>query len=596
MNTLKYALSLSTGAFSGPMRGAMGAIGGLTNSLSKVGNIITGFASLPGAIQTLVEPFTKPITLAADMEALETSFAALLKSAPAAKSMVADLMEFADATPFNPEPVAATGKQLLAFGFAAKQVKPLLKDIGDLAAAMDKPIEEVGDAFGRLNAGQFGEAFEAMRRFGISLQGLKGQGLVFDKGGSFQGTADQAMEAVRRIIEQKFGGGMAALSRTGKGMFSTFQGYWNALQRNFGMPIMTALKPVLDDATGLLKSWLPIATEFGAKIGTAITSLRDVTQKGDLGKALQIGLTIAGKEFVNILVGGINGTIRAFGTGLRQAGELLAEMFGNEKLMGGLKDTIFGIGELFKAQIFEAAAAIKEAFGFKDEASADDQAMAKNLQGAVDRNEQQRAETVAKGGDTTRIDSTLAGLRVEIARRSSLRDQAKLSRETAQSRFGTAGDQFQAADIGSLVQSAMEKVQLTKEEFMKGYDATGNVFDTKKDRAGLAELLAPAALSVSGFATTADAAKAALASIIPLAQTRFVAEANPDGVSNRRETILNPQAMERLLNPGGSGKEETLATRLAARLMADPVMATIKQAVARIAENTANRESASATF
>jgi hypothetical protein len=279
---MHYSLSLATGAFTGPLRGAMSALGGLTGSLSKIGNITTGISSMRGALDTLVSPFTKPVTLAGDMESLETSFRALLKNGPAAKSMVADLMQFADATPFNPEPVAQAGKQLLAFGFAAKSIKPLLSDIGDLAAGMGRPIDEVADAFGRLQSGQFGEAFQSLRRFGITMKDLEEQGLEFDKGGSFRGSTDKAVEAVRAIIRTKFGGGMEELSKTFQGKVSTMQGYWAALQRSLGEPIMESLKPGIEDAIKEFQRLTPVGKEIGKKIGDSLSGALHAFNDGDM--------------------------------------------------------------------------------------------------------------------------------------------------------------------------------------------------------------------------------------------------------------------------------------------------------------------------
>lgn len=457
MNTLSYSLQLANAAFMGPMRASVGAVGGLTKQLSNVGNIITGFASLPGAITTLIEPLTKPITLSADLESLETSFKSLLKSAPAAKAMVADLIKFADVTPFDPMPVAATGKALLAFGFAAKQIKPILSDIGDLAAGMDKPLEEVGDAFGRMKAGQFGEAFEAFRRFGLSVQDFKSEGLVFDKGGSFQGSAEQALEATRRIIRRKFGGGMADLSTTFKGLFSTFSGYWDALQRDFGQPIMQALKPALEEGTGLLKQWSPIAKDFGEKIATAITTLRGLFQQGNLTQAIQLGLTIAGKELVNILFAGINGTVSALATGMGQAAQIFGKIFSDENLMQGLKFSMIGIARTFKAEMFEVLASLAEIIP-------------------------------GQGGKA-------AGFRAD----------ASDTRHSAEAAFNFAGDLFKNADLGGIVRDAFKAVQLTGSAFQGGYNSAGSVLPTGKEQAALQALLTKAETIMSQSAPGADA-------------------------------------------------------------------------------------------
>lgn len=360
MKLLSYGLTLANAGFVGPIGVAKGAVNGFASSLSKAGNIITGFASLPGAIRTLVEPFTQPITLAGDMEALETSFKALLKNGPAAKAMVKDLIEFADVTPFDPVPVAAAGKQLLAFSFAAKEVKPLLKDIGDLSAGMEKPIEEVADAFGRMKAGQFGEAFERMRAFGISMQDLKGEGLKFDSSGSYKGSVETAIEGVRRIIRRKFGGGMNDLSTTFKGLFSTFQGYWDGLQRSFGRPMMQALKPALESGTDLLKQWTPMAKTFGEGIGKGLIVVQELFKNGDLWKVAANGLKWAGAELINQLNAGFKGVVAGLFANMAGAASILQKIVGESGIWDGIGKKMESVFLGLKSILLETFADVME--------------------------------------------------------------------------------------------------------------------------------------------------------------------------------------------------------------------------------------------
>jgi hypothetical protein len=446
--SLSYSLSLTTSAFTGPLRTAMSAARGMVSGLSQLGNIATGLASLPGAINNLVAPLRQPITLAADMEALETSFQALLKSGDAAKSMVKDLMAFADATPFDPVPVAQTGKQLLAFGFAAKQVKPLLKDIGDLAAAMEKPIEEVGGAFGRLKAGQFGEAFERFRSFGISMQDLTGAGLEFDKSGSFQGSAEQAMEAIRKIIQQKFGGGMDALSRTAKGLFSTLMGYWDALQRAFGKPIMQSLKPAITAATDLLKQWTPMAEDFGKKIGVGIIAVRDLFLNGKLWDATRMGLVLAGKELINFLWRGLQGLIAGATSGLASAAGIFQKVLGDSSLWEGMKQKVIGIMAELRSSLLSTFAEVVEA-------------LPSYLGGGKSAGSDLRAGAIEAMGDSVR-----AGVRADAA--------------------------FGQMDWEGIMQEVGKGLAAGPQAMRDGFNNAQVPFDTGRDQMALNNLLLPA--------------------------------------------------------------------------------------------------------
>jgi hypothetical protein len=237
--------------------------------------------------------------------------------------MVTDLLEFADVTPFNPEPVAAAGKELLAFGFAAREIKPLLSDVGDLAAAMGKDIGEVGGAFGRLNAGQFGEAFERFRSFGITIKDLRAQGLQFDAGGSYVGSAEKAIDAVRAVIRNKFGGGMEELSRTFQGKLSTMSGYWNAFRRAIGEPVMESLKPLLEGGITALKEYTPEAERFGEALGGAISSITAIAKGGDLGGYLRsVAVEFGGALSAHVTTGLRTsfGVISALGKGIFASG------------------------------------------------------------------------------------------------------------------------------------------------------------------------------------------------------------------------------------------------------------------------------------
>lgn len=66
----------------------------------------------------------------------------------------------------------------------------------------------MASAFTRIKAGDFGEAFERLRDFGIARKDLEAEGLTFDKDGQYVGTVEAAMKAVRAIVQRDFGGMM----------------------------------------------------------------------------------------------------------------------------------------------------------------------------------------------------------------------------------------------------------------------------------------------------------------------------------------------------------------------------------------------------
>ncbi len=513
MTVLSYGLSLSNAGFTGPMRVAQGTVSTFTGALSKAGNIITGLANLPGAIETLVAPLSRPITLSADAEALETSLKALLKSAPAAKAMVKDLMEFADVTPFDPVPVAATGKQLLAFGFAAKQIKPLLRDIGDLAAGMDKPIEEVGDAFGRLKAGQFGEAFERLRAFGISMQDLTGAGLKFDKSGSFQGSADEALDAVRQIIRRKFGGGMQDLSTTFRGLFSTFQGYWDSLQRSFGTPIMKALEPVLEEATTKLKDWLPLAENLGKTLATGISGAFALFKSGQLGKTIETAASGLAKAMLSNVNVGISTAIRIGAEALKGAFQSAATLLSDGNFWEGIRGSVMSILDTVRAELMSAAADLIELLPV-----------------------------------SMRFGANVAGLREGA-------DKAGMDAKYASS---YAAEQFGMIDMEQVMSPLLASAQKSGSILADAITTVAGNTRNIPELAQVAESLKTAAASSATAQTTlSEMAREARASALLSGASRREFVQTPTGGFEKIVPLLNPQAIERLLNPGKSSDTKT---------------------------------------
>jgi hypothetical protein len=151
--------------------------------------------------------------------------------------------QFAAVTPFETGPVVDATKNLLAFGFNAKsELFPTLERAGNLAAGMNKPLGEVVDTIGRLKAGQFGEAFEGLRRLGITYEQLKGEGLKFDKNNTYQGSVDQALGAVEKIADKRFGKLMDKQSQTLGGLWSTLKS--KPLELFQDLDTTGALKPV----------------------------------------------------------------------------------------------------------------------------------------------------------------------------------------------------------------------------------------------------------------------------------------------------------------------------------------------------------------
>lgn len=215
------------------------------SDMQSAGSTLTASVSAPLALAG-----GWAIKLAGNLEATALSFKVLTKDAAAALAIQKQLNDYADKSPFESNDVTLAGKRMVAYKFAIRDVMPYLKDAGDLAAAFADQgvkIADVAGVFGRLKSGDFGEAFARLRDFGIDRKQLEGEGLKFDKSGSYQGSVQDALTAVRKIIQTNYGGMADALGTTLPGMLATASDSISRFATEIGTEIVKAF-----DVKGLL--------------------------------------------------------------------------------------------------------------------------------------------------------------------------------------------------------------------------------------------------------------------------------------------------------------------------------------------------------
>lgn len=230
------------------------AVFSLQGALVAVGVTLTVGGIIRGA-RALIEPVRQ-------IEKMTVAFKVLTGSMAAAKQRLAELVQFARATPFELPDIFQASRTLRVFGIDTTNNMRLL---GDAAAAAQVPIQELALWFGRLSAGDFGEALERMRQMGVAIKkDFEGQGLKFDKQGSLQASASQAMTALANIVDGKFKGMMEDQSKTLDGMLSNFSDFVFQAKVKLGEPLARAFKGALGgileqfdalSASGKLEEW-----------------------------------------------------------------------------------------------------------------------------------------------------------------------------------------------------------------------------------------------------------------------------------------------------------------------------------------------------
>ena len=236
---------------------------GMTSTLGLLG---LGAGGLGGIII--------PIGLADDMTNAQIAFETMFKSAEKARDFMAQVMKFAEKTPFGVRDVVEQAKGLLVRGFDANEIIPMLERIGNVAAAMgggsetiERIVYALGQmrALGRVSAEDMNQLTDAnidawryiAQGMGLSVaqvRKLSEQGLI---------PADQAIQHILKGMEQFDGMMSKTANLTARGLadqimeaFSTnVLLKWGTGLRDAILPRLEKVKDWLDNNQDKIERW-----------------------------------------------------------------------------------------------------------------------------------------------------------------------------------------------------------------------------------------------------------------------------------------------------------------------------------------------------
>lgn len=327
------------------------ALQGFGRSLADVGGKLTTGITTPLATATAgLGAFA--LSTASAAETTEMSFTTMLGSAEAARDMMEELADFAAHTPFELSGLQTATRQLLAYGFTAEDVIPMLTAVGDATAALgtgQAGIEAVTRALGQMQAKGKVQAEEMLQ---LTEQGIPAWQMLADTLGTDVAEAQQmvtdgAVDSARAIdalisgMEARYGGLMEAQSQTLTGLASNLvdaltQPLMELRDRDAYASIADGLERVVDAAGPFVESLLP-HMERGLEIvadvldgaADAMESFSDMSEEGQsqlIGLVAQAALagpalTVMGRgiQGLGTLMRGAGGAIR---TGTTLVGKL----------------------------------------------------------------------------------------------------------------------------------------------------------------------------------------------------------------------------------------------------------------------------------
>lgn len=195
----------------------------------KLNGTVTKLASA-FAVKQLVSAIAKT---RGEFQQLEVAFTTMLGSAEKANALMSQLTKTAATTPFGLEEVSKGAKQLLAYGFEAEKVNETLIRLGDIAAGLSVPLNDLVYLYGTTMA--------QGRLYTQDLNQFTGRGIpmiaeLAKQFGVAESKVKELVEAgkvgfpeVQKVIESltgeggKFGGLMEEQSKTITGQISNIE-------------------------------------------------------------------------------------------------------------------------------------------------------------------------------------------------------------------------------------------------------------------------------------------------------------------------------------------------------------------------------------
>lgn len=231
---------------------------------------------------------------AGQLENTKVALNTLMGSEAKAQEMLDKSIEFAKTTPFDLPSVTDGVKQLKAYGFANKELLPVLTDIGDASASLGlgaPGIQRMVMAFGQIKARgtfradearQLTEAgIPAWRSLAEAMSEVEGKDVsiqeVMRRAEAGTIKAGFALKALRATMQETFGGGMEAQSQT-------FLGTLEKLKDSANIGLQVAMQPALKSLAGTISQVLPqiedLSYVLGANLGSGIEGFAKTVTAG----------------------------------------------------------------------------------------------------------------------------------------------------------------------------------------------------------------------------------------------------------------------------------------------------------------------------
>lgn len=246
----------------------------IDDTMNRIGKTVAGVF----AVAQMKEFVTNVANVRGEFQKLEISFKTMLGSEQKAVSLMDQLVKTAATTPFSMGDIANSAKQLLAYGLEAEKVNDTLIRLGDIAAGLSIPINDLAYLYGttmvqgRLYTQDLNQFLgrgiplmaELAKQFGVAESEVKK--LVEEGKVGFP----QVQQAIVNLTSEgsKFGGLMEAQSKTIAGQISNIEDQIEQMFNEIGKSSEGAISGALSVTSEVIEHW----EEIGKVLLTVIAT------------------------------------------------------------------------------------------------------------------------------------------------------------------------------------------------------------------------------------------------------------------------------------------------------------------------------------
>lgn len=354
------------------------AISSLGSGFSKAGTVLTAAITAPLAIAG-VKAARWASQTAANAEQVDIAFNTML-GPERAKKMIADLVEFAKTTPFEMAGLNKATQQMLAYGFAADDVIPMLTDVGNATAALgagQQGIDAITRALGQMHGKGTAASQEMMQltEVGIPAWEYLAKALHTDVAGAMEMvtkkavSADVAIAAIRAGMQGDFGGLMIKQSRTLTGVLSNLSDAATATimkmyQTDSYKKMTDALSKLADPIQKLVESLMPLFERgmeaLAAMATNAANAINQMSASDIQTIAKSIGM-LAGTGPSLLVIGKSMETAgKMLGAFSKASGTVASGLSVIKGIIPGTLSTVAGLSTGFKTSFGGIAAVVQD--------------------------------------------------------------------------------------------------------------------------------------------------------------------------------------------------------------------------------------------